>query len=99
MPPSSGPGARHLPLLARDPEEHRRGADGRWPADRSKEEKEENYLRAQAQLRLVLSVDGAAAWGRRQKDRGHDPDGVVEVTIPLPAEPNQEPVTITPTAA
>lgn len=26
-----------------------------------------DYLRARAQLRLVLSVDGAAAWGRRQK--------------------------------
>ena len=54
---------------------------------------------ARAPLRVLPPLDGAAGGVDAKKIEAKTQDGVVEVTIPLPTEAKQEPVTITPTAS
>jgi HSP20 family protein len=64
-----------------------------------KEKQEKHYLRRERHYgsftRTMALPDGVDP----KKIKATTKDGVVEITIPLPAESKKEPVTITPTAA
>ena len=65
----------------------------------SKEEKDSSYVRRERRygsFRRSMALPGGVD-AKKIEAKTHD--GVVEVTIPLPTEAKQEPVTITPTAS
>ena len=65
----------------------------------STEEKDENYVRRERRYGSFRRSMALPAGVDPEKISAITHDGVVEVTIPLPAEAKKETVTITPTAA
>jgi HSP20 family protein len=65
----------------------------------SKEEEDHNYVRRERRYGSFRRSMALPAGVDAKQIEAKTHDGVVEVTIPLPTEAKQEPVTITPTAS
>lgn len=67
--------------------------------EESKEEKDKSYVRRERRYGSFSRSMALPPGVNAKEIKATTHDGVVDVTIPLPEEPKQEPVTITPTAA
>lgn len=67
--------------------------------EETKEEKDKDYLRRERRYGSFSRSLALPAGVEARKIKAHTHEGVVEVTIPLPKEPEKKRVEITPTAA